>query len=123
MLMINRCESARILRFVARDATDPKAALLYWLDIPEPSREVSFYDVTQRYSPLTQVVFSDERPGAFVNENAVRTIVRAALTERLVFLDESWLDVWNDRNCADICNLHSCWRHTCHSSKPAIPWM
>lgn len=123
MPKINRCESTRTLRFVARDATNPKAALLYWMGVPEPTSDASFHEVTERFAPLMQVVFPDERPGAFVNRNAVRAVLRTAMTKRLVFLDGSSLDVWNDRHCADICNLHSCWRHTCHPSRPAIPWM
>ncbi|HKR47906.1 MAG TPA: hypothetical protein VJU59_50975 [Paraburkholderia sp.] len=108
--------SSGTLRFVARDSGDPKAALLYWLGVAEPSRELSFVEVTQRFSPLMQVVFPDERPGAFVNREAVRDVLRSGHIERLVFLDGSWLNVWNDSECADICNLDSSGRHICCSS-------
>ena len=74
-------------------------------------------EITGRFGPLMQVVFPDDRPGAFVNRSALLVIQRFGTIDRLVFLDGSWLDVWNDRNCADICNLYSSRRHTCCPQK------
>jgi hypothetical protein len=113
----------RTLRFIVRDAVDQRAALLYWLGAAEPSTNASFAEVTQRFAPLMQVVFAQERPGAFVNRDAVREAHRSGTTTRLVFLDESWLDIWDDSHCADICNLFSCRRQSCCSRKFNLPWM
>jgi hypothetical protein len=113
----------RTLRFIVRDAVDQRAALLYWLDAAEPSTNASFAEVTQRFAPLMQVVFAQERPGAFVNKDAVREAHRSGTATRLVFLDESWLDIWDDSHCADICNLFSCRRQSCCSRKFNLPWM
>jgi len=113
----------RTLRFIVRDAVDQRAALLYWLDAAEPSTNASFAEVTQRFAPLMQVVFAQERPGAFVNRDAVREAHRSGTATRLVFLDESWLDIWDDSHCADICNLFSCRRQSCCSRKFNLPWM
>jgi hypothetical protein len=113
----------RTLRFIVRDAVDQRAALLYWLGAAEPSTNASFAEVTQRFAPLMQVVFAQERPGAFVNRDAVREAHRSGTATRLVFLDESWLDIWDDSHCADICNLFSCRRQSCCSRKFNLPWM
>lgn len=121
MHTISRYRSDGTLRFVVRDPAVPAAALLYWLGIPEPSQDVSFSEVTQRFSSLMQVVFADERSGAFVNREVVREVVQSGVIDRLVFFDDSWLDVWNDSHCADICNLYSCRRHTCHLPEPLHP--
>ncbi|HKU01046.1 MAG TPA: hypothetical protein VJS30_31595 [Paraburkholderia sp.] len=105
--------AGKTLRFVIRDPANPAAALLYWLGMREPSQDASFVEVTRRYGPLMQVVFADERPGAFVNRKAVREVVESGAIDRLVFSDDSWLDVWSDSCCSDLCNLHACRRHTC----------
>lgn len=105
--------AGKTLRFVIRDPASPTAALLYWLGVREPSRDASFVEVTRRYGPLMQVVFADERPGAFVNREAVREVAESGAIDRLIFSDDSWLDVWSDSHCSDLCNLHSCRRHTC----------
>ena len=110
---MNELSSERTLRFVARKAGSPRAALVYWLDVLEPSIEASVTEVIQRLGPLMQVVFPDDRPGAFVNRSALLDIQHLGIIDRLVFLDGSWLDVWNDRDCIDICNLYSSRRHTC----------
>jgi hypothetical protein len=113
----------RGLRFIARDATNSTAALLYWLGADKPSTDASFAEVTQRFAPLMQVVFAEERPGAFVNRYAVREAHRSGTATRLIFLDGSWLDVWDDSHCSDICNLYSCWRQSCCARKFNLPWM
>ncbi|HEY3537949.1 MAG TPA: hypothetical protein VGL01_11030 [Trinickia sp.] len=110
---MNELSGEKTVRFIARKPGSPTAALVYWLDGTEPSSEVSFTEVTQRFAPLTQVVFPDDRPGAFVNRSALLAIQHLGTIDRLVFLDGSSLDIWNDRDCADICNLHSSRRHTC----------
>ena len=43
----------RALRFLARDPKTSGAALVYWLGVVEPSREPSFFDAMQKFSPLT----------------------------------------------------------------------
>ena len=111
---------ARPLRFVLRDAGNPRAALLYWLGAAKPSTYVSFAEVTRRLAPLMQVVFSDERPGAFVNRDVVRCAHQSGAATRLIFLDGSWLEVWDDSRCSDICNLYSCRRQSCCSPKPVL---
>lgn len=121
MQTISRRPGDGTLRFVMRDPAVQTAALLYWLGLPEPSREENFTEVTRRFSALMQVVFADERPGAFVNREVIREVVQAGVIDRVVFLDGSWLDVWNDSHCEDICNLHSCRRHTCHLPAPLYP--
>ncbi|MEX3763277.1 hypothetical protein [Paraburkholderia phenoliruptrix] len=113
----------RALRFILRDAANPTAALLYWLGDAEPSTNASFAVVTQRFAPLMQVVFAEERPGAFVNRDAVREARRSGTVTRLIFLDESWLDIWDDSHCSDICNLYSCQRQPCCSPKFNLPRM
>ncbi|AUT70733.1 MULTISPECIES: hypothetical protein [Paraburkholderia] len=111
---------ARPLRFVLRDAGNPTAALLYWLGAAKPSTYASFAEVTRRLAPLMQVVFSDERPGAFVNRDVVRRVHRSGTATRLIFQDESWLEIWDDSRCSDICNLYSCRRQSCCSPKPVL---
>lgn len=111
---------ARPLRFVLRDAGNPTAALLYWLGATKPSTYASFAEVTRRLAPLMQVVFPDERPGAFVNREVVRCVHRSPTATRLIFFDESWLDIWDDSRCSDICNLQSCRRQSCCSPTPTI---
>jgi len=111
---------ARPLRFVLRDAGNPTAALLYWLDAAKPTTYVSFAEVTRRMAPLMQVVFSDERPGAFVNRDVVRCVHQSSAATRLIFLDGSWLEIWDDSQCSDICNLYSCRRQSCCSPKPVL---
>jgi hypothetical protein len=101
------------LRFVARDPEDPRGALLYWLGATEPVQAANFFELTQRFSPLIQVVFPDERPGAFVNLRAVRRVLRQGSLDCLYFLDGSRLDVWSGANCTDLCNLHLSRRHVC----------
>jgi hypothetical protein len=111
------------LRFVLRDPANPTAALLYWLGAVNPSTNTSFAEVTQRFAPLMQVVFAEERPGAFVNRDAVREAHRTGTGTRLIFFDESWLDIWDDSHCSDICNLQSCRRQSCGSPSFNLPWM
>jgi hypothetical protein len=110
---MNDLSGEKSLRFIARKAGSPTAALVYWLDVTEPSSEASVAEITQRFAPLMQVVFADDRPGAFVNRRALRDIQQLGTIDRLIFLDGSWLDVWNDRYCSDLCNLYSSRRHTC----------
>lgn len=110
---MNESSGEKTLRFIARKAGSPTAALVYWLDVTEPSSEASFTEITRRFAPLMQVIFPDDRPGAFVNRSALLDIQHLGTIDRLIFLDGSWLDVWNDRDCADICNLFSSRRHTC----------
>jgi len=111
----------RALRFILRDAANPTAALLYWLGAAKPSTNASFAEVAQRFAPLMQVVFAEERPGAFVNRNAVREAHRSGTATRLIFFDESWLDIWDDSHCSDICNLYSYRRQSCCSPKFNLP--
>lgn len=113
MQTIPHFRTAPVLRFVARDADDPRAALLHWLGVAEPSRETSFFRVTQRFSALMQVVLPDERPGVFVNRLAIRTVLPAGCIKRLIFLDDSWLEIRYSGNCGDLCNLHPAWTHAC----------
>jgi hypothetical protein len=123
MQMHTAMPAAPTLRFIVRDAVDQRAALLYWLGAAEPSTNASFAEVTQRFAPLMQVVFAEERPGAFVNPDAVREMHRSGTATRLIFLDESWLDIWDDSRCSDICNLFSRRRQSCCSRKFNLPWM
>ncbi|WP_207000827.1 hypothetical protein [Trinickia mobilis] len=83
----------RTLRFLARDAGDPGAALAYWLEVEEPSCEPNFFDATQALGPLMQLVLPDDRPGVFVNRSAVDTVLDFGAVKRIVFKDGSWLDV------------------------------
>lgn len=104
-------QTAAALRFVARDPDNPCAALLLWLGVAEPSRAASFFEATQRFSPLMQVVLPDEQPGVFVNPFAIRTVLPAGSIKRLIFLDDSWLEIRYSGNCDDLCNLHPTWTH------------
>jgi len=110
---MNKLPGERTLRFIARKPGSPTAALVYWLGVTEPSSEASVTEITRRFAPLMQVTFPDDRPGAFVNRRALLTTQQLGSIDRLVFLDGSTLDVWNDRACADLCNLYSSRRHTC----------
>lgn len=110
---MNEFSGEKTLRFVARKAGSPTAALVYWLGVTEPSGDASVTEIVERLGPLMQVVFPDDRPGAFVNRSALLEIRQFGTIDGLIFLDGSWLDVWNDRDCADICNLYSSRRHTC----------
>ncbi|WP_201762792.1 hypothetical protein [Paraburkholderia hospita] len=83
----------RSLRFLARDARNPWAALVYWLETTEPSRESSFFDATQKFGTLMQLVLPDERPGVFVKRDAVQSVTDFGTVKRLVFKDGSALDV------------------------------
>jgi hypothetical protein len=110
---MNKFSGEKTLRFIARKQGSPTAALVYWLGVTEPSSEASVTEMTQRFAPLMQVIFPDDRPGAFVNRSALLGIQQLGTIDRLVFLDGSTLDVWNDRDCADICNLYPGGRHGC----------
>jgi hypothetical protein len=113
MKTINTSPTNRGLRYVARDPEDTRTALLYWVGTALPARAANFAEVTQRLSPLMQVVFPDERPGVFVNPLAVRQVIRNGSLERLIFVDGSWLDVWSGGSCTDLCSLHASRRHRC----------
>jgi hypothetical protein len=90
------------VRFLARDSTNPGAALVYWLGVTEPSREPSFFDAMEKFGPLMQLVLPDERPGVFVKRDAVHTIQNCGVVKRLVFKDQSSLDVRYDGPCSDL---------------------
>jgi len=92
-----------IPRFVARDSGNPAAALVYWLGMPEPSHEDSFFAAIQKFGPLMQLVLPDERPGVFVNRDAVRAVQNGGVVKRLVFRDQSSLDVRYEGPCSDLC--------------------
>jgi hypothetical protein len=83
----------KAVRFLARDVQDPGAALVYWLGVAEPSREMSFFEAARKFGPLMQLVLPDERPGVFVNRSAVHTVQDCGVVKRLVFADGSSLDV------------------------------
>ena len=89
-------------RFVARDAANPAAALVYWLGVQEPSREDSFFAAIQKFGPLMQLVLPDERPGVFVNRSAVHAVQNSGIVKRLVFKDQSSLDVRYGGPCSDL---------------------
>jgi hypothetical protein len=112
-VIIDEPPREKTLRFIAREPGSSTAALAYWLGVTEPSSEASLTELTRRFAPLMQVVFPDDRPGAFVNRSALLAIHQLGTIDRLVFVDGSSLDVWNDRACADICNLHSSLTHSC----------
>jgi hypothetical protein len=90
------------LRFLARGAQNPGAALVYWLGMTEPSREPSFFDAMQKFGPLMQLVLPDERPGVFVNRSAVHIVQDCGVVKRLVFKDGSSLDVRYDGPRSDL---------------------
>ncbi|MGF6303312.1 MULTISPECIES: hypothetical protein [Paraburkholderia] len=94
----------KTLRFLARDARNPGAALVYWLGVREPSLESSFFHAMQKYGPLMQLVLPDERPGVFVKRDAVQKVQDSGVVKRLVFKDESSLDVRYDGPCRDLFN-------------------
>jgi hypothetical protein len=112
MKTINTSPTNRGLRYVARDPEDTRTALLYWLGTALPARAANFSEVTQRLSPLMQVVFPDERPGVFVTTcGASSDTQREPRTP--YFRGGSWLDVWSGGGCTDLCNLHASRRHKC----------
>lgn len=90
-------------RFIARDSSNPAAALVYWLGVSEPSREDSFFEAIQKFGPLMQLVLPDDRPGVFVNRRAVHIVHSGGIVKRLVFKDLSSLDVRYDGPCSDLC--------------------
>jgi len=92
------------LRFLARDARNPCAAIVYWLGATEPSRESSFFDAMQKFGVLMQLVLPDERPGVFVKRDAVQSVMDFGTVKRLVFRDGSSLDVRYDGPCSDLCD-------------------
>jgi hypothetical protein len=94
----------KTLRFLARDARNPGAALAYWLGLTEPSAEPSFFNSMQTYGPLMQLVLPDERPGVFVERDAVQRVQDSGVVKRLVFKDGSSLDVRYDGPCRDLIN-------------------
>ncbi|MBC8751896.1 MULTISPECIES: hypothetical protein [Paraburkholderia] len=99
------CQVTRkTLRFLARDARNPGAALVYWLGVREPSLESSFFHAMQKYGPLMQLVLPDERPGVFVKRDAVQRVQDSGILKRLVFKDESSLDVRYGGPCRDLFN-------------------
>ncbi|MFP3643050.1 hypothetical protein [Paraburkholderia sp. SIMBA_054] len=93
----------KTLRFLARDAQDPSAALVYWLGIAEPSREANFFEATRKFGSLMQLVLPDECPGVFVNRSAVHTFQDCGVVKRLVFKDRSSLEVRYSGSCSDLC--------------------
>jgi hypothetical protein len=95
-------DSQQTLRFLARDAQNPSAALVYWLGVMEPSREPSFFNAMQKFGPLMQLVLPDERPGVFVKGDAVRIVQDCGVVKRLVFRDGSSLDVRYAGPCSDL---------------------
>lgn len=94
----------RMLRFVARDAKNPSAALVYWLGVKEPTPEPSFSDAMQKFGPLMQMVLPDERPGVFVKRDAVQIVQDCGVVKRLVFKDQSSLDVRYAGPASDLFN-------------------
>jgi hypothetical protein len=97
-------EGQKTLRMLVRDAQTPGAALVYWLGIAEPTRELNFFDATRKFGPLMQLVLPDERPGVFVNRGAVHTVQDFGVVKRLVFKDKSSLEVrYNGPSC-DLCD-------------------
>jgi hypothetical protein len=92
------------LRFLARDAQNPRAAVVYWLGATEPSRESSFFDAMQKFGALMQLVLADERPGVFVKRDAVQSVTDFGTVKRLVFRDGSSLDVRYAGPCNDLCD-------------------
>ena len=94
----------RTLRLVARDANHPSAALVYWLGTTEPSHEANFFEATRKFGSLMQLVLPDERPGVFVNRNAVHTVQDYGVVKRLVFKDRSSLEVRYSGPRSDLCD-------------------
>ncbi|MFM0215467.1 hypothetical protein [Paraburkholderia caledonica] len=89
----NYFATRKTLRFLARDSKNPSAALVYWLGVTEPSCEPSFFDAVRKFGPLLQMVLPDERPGVFVKREAVHAVQDCGVVKRLVFKDQSSLDV------------------------------
>ncbi|CAN7732289.1 hypothetical protein LJR267_009240 [Paraburkholderia hospita] len=94
----------KTLRFLARDTQDPGAALVYWMEIAEPSCEANFFEATQKFGSLMQLVLPDERPGVFVNRSAVHTVQDCGVVKRIVFKDKSSLEVRYSGSCSDLCD-------------------
>ena len=92
----------KTLRLLARDAQDPGAALVYWLEIAEPSCEANFFEATRKFGSLMQLVLPDERPGVFVNRSAVHAVQDCGIVKRLVFKDKSSLEVRYSGPCSDL---------------------
>lgn len=90
------------LRFLARDAKNPGAALVYWLGVKEPTLEPRFSDAMHKFGPLMQMVLPDERPGVFVKRDAVQMVQDCGVVKRLVFKDRSSLDVRYAGPCSDL---------------------
>jgi hypothetical protein len=95
-------QASPTLRFLARDSKDHVIALVYWLGVTIPSREPSFYDAMQKFSPLMQLILPDECPGVFVNRGAVHRAHDMGVVKRLVFKDWSSLDVRYAGPCSDL---------------------
>jgi hypothetical protein len=94
----------KTLRMLARDAQNPSAALVYWLGIAEPSSEANFFEATRKHGSLMQLVLPDERPGVFVTRSAIHTVEDCGVVKRLVFKDQSSLDVRYRGSCSDLCD-------------------
>ncbi|SIT38132.1 conserved hypothetical protein [Paraburkholderia piptadeniae] len=94
----------KTLRMLARDAKHPGAALVYWLGIAEPSHEANFFEATQKFGSLMQLVLPDERPGVFVNRSAVLAVQDFGVVKRLVFKDKSSLEVRYNGPSRDLCD-------------------
>lgn len=94
--------TGRTPRFLARDATNPCVALVYWLGVTEPSREPNFFEAVHKFGPLMQMVLPDERPGVFVKREAIHTVQDCGVVKRLVFKDQSSLDVRYDGPSSDL---------------------
>ncbi|MFL9860393.1 hypothetical protein PQR72_32465 [Paraburkholderia madseniana] len=92
----------QMLRFLARDAKNPGAALVYWLGVKEPTLEPRFSDAMHKFGPLMQMVLPDERPGVFVKRDAVQMVQDCGVVKRLVFKDRSSLDVRYAGPCSDL---------------------
>lgn len=91
-----------IVRFLARDAKNPVVALVYWLGQRQPSIEPSFYHAMHKFAPLMQLILPDERPGVFVNRAAVHSVRDCGIVKRLVFKDQSSIEVRYSGPCADL---------------------
>ncbi|MBC8742501.1 hypothetical protein F6X40_39040 [Paraburkholderia sp. UCT31] len=100
----SRLATRKTLRFLARDARNPGGGLVYWLGVTEPSAEPSFFHAMQKYGPLMQLILPDERPGVFMKRDAVQRVQDSGVVKRLVFKDESSLDVRYGGPCRDLFN-------------------
>ncbi|WOD17073.1 hypothetical protein [Paraburkholderia kirstenboschensis] len=61
-------------------------------------------DVVRTFGPLMQMGLPDERPGVFVKRDAVHTVQDCGVVKRLVFKDQSSLDVRYAGPCSDLYN-------------------